>query len=84
MAKSIYREIKITYKWWRTDGKSIRPYHVEALSEKADRDIKAMMAEGFTSGELTTNLANDPANAPWGAGTDYRGHWETQIGKLDC
>jgi len=66
--------ITITYRWWRDDGKRIKPAHQEALEEAATSRISEMMAQGFTSGELTDNIHmtnRDPED-----GTAYSGWWE--------
>jgi hypothetical protein len=72
--KQMKREIKIAYRWWRSDGKAIKPAHVGALEESADDRIREMMKDGYVEGELRDNIHmtdRDPED-----GIDYSGHWK--------
>ena len=67
-------KVNITYRWWRSDKKAIKPAHVEALEETAMDRIVDQMREGSTSGELNDNIhmtARDPDD-----GIEYSGYWE--------
>jgi len=65
--KQIERVKTITYRWWRNDGKNIQSLHVKTLEEIANNHISAMIADGFTSGDLHDTLNN---------AVDYSGYWE--------
>ena len=72
--EQLEREIKITYRWWRSGDNDIKPEHLEALDESAETRIAEMTKEGYTSGELNDNIYmtdNDPED-----GIDYSGWWE--------
>jgi hypothetical protein len=74
--KQMERKIEITYRWWRTDKKTIKTAHVEALEEAAMDRIKKMMGEDYTSGELCDNIHmtdDDPED-----GVGYSGWWEVK------
>ena len=63
---------KITYRWWREDGK-IDPDHVEALRDHADSRIASMTEGGMTSGELLHDIILDNETEEV---VSYRGYWE--------
>jgi protein tyrosine phosphatase (PTP) superfamily phosphohydrolase (DUF442 family) len=72
--KQMERQVNITYRWWRSDKKEIKPAHVEALEETAMDRIRDQMENGCTSGELCDNIhmtSRDPED-----GIEYSGHWE--------
>jgi hypothetical protein len=72
--KQMERKVNITYKWWRSDKKAIKPAHVEALEETAMDRIRDQMGKGCTSGELTDNIhmtSRDPDD-----GIEYSGSWK--------
>ncbi len=74
--KEIVRSITIDYRWWRGQGKKIKPEHVEALDEAAMNRIAEMMNQGYVSGELNDNihiLDTDPED-----GVEYSGWWEVK------
>jgi hypothetical protein len=76
--KELVRKLRITYRLWRTDGKSIEQSHVEVLEDRAMELIQRQMRAGNVAGELCENLyvtVKDPEN-----GIDYRGHWEVKRG----
>lgn len=70
------RTIKISYEWWRSDGKRMRPEHREALEEMAEERIGEMMQEGYSSGQLTDNVHMDDNDPP--DGVEYTGWWEVK------
>ena len=70
------RTIEIVYRWWRDGGKKVKASHVEALEERAQDRIFAMVAEGYRSGELYDNIHmtdRDPED-----GIEYSGWWELE------
>lgn len=70
----IERRKVITMRWWRSGKGKIRKEHEEVLWERADERISEMMAQGFTSGELSDNIHmtdNNPED-----GVEYSGWWE--------
>jgi hypothetical protein len=74
--KQLERKRLITYRWWRSNHKPIRPEHVEALEESANNRIAKMMETGCTSGDLNDNIHmdnKDPAD-----GVEYTGYWEVK------
>ena len=74
--KQMKRKITITYRWWRTDGKAIKPAHVEALEERAEEQVQEMMGKGCREGELTDNIHmtdHDPED-----GVGYEGFWQVE------
>lgn len=68
----------ITYRWWRNDKKPIKPAHVEALKETAMERIAKMMADGYTSGELSDciHMSKWVGVVAWNDGVEYTGWWE--------
>jgi len=72
--KQLERKRLITYRWWRSNGKSIRQEHVEALEESANDRITTMMEAGCTSGELHDNIHRDDEDPV--DGVEYTGYWE--------
>jgi hypothetical protein len=76
MMKQMERKVSITYRWWRSDKKAIKPAHVEALEEIAMVRIREQMADGYNSGKLFDNIrmtSRDPED-----GIEYSGSWEVQ------
>lgn len=75
--KQMTRKMTILYRWWRSDGKAVKPAHVEALEESAQERIKEQMSEGNSSGELHDNIRmtdRDPED-----GIEYTGYWEVEF-----
>lgn len=74
--KRFGKKVTISYRWWRCDGKAVKPAHVEALEESAMDRIKDQMASGFTSGQLLADISTtsrDPED-----GIAYMGAWEAR------
>ena len=64
----------ISYRWWRTDKKSIRKEHIEALKETAMNRISDLMKDGYASGELIDNIRIDDRDGE--DGIEYQGWFE--------
>ena len=71
--KRVERKQLICYSWWRTSGEDIRPAHVGTLEEAAMDRINEMMAMGYQSGELCTDVRIDDSDGE--NGITYRGWW---------
>ena len=67
--KQIEVKTEITAKWWRTDGKPIDAKYVLQLTEEAEKRVKEMREESFTSGELCAEIDT----------IEYSGWWEFNI-----
>lgn len=63
--KQLERKVTTTYRWWRDEGE-INPAHVEALEESAMEQIGEKAKEGYSSGQLLTEID----------GVEYTGWWE--------
>lgn len=70
----IERKINIVYRWWRDGENEIKPSHIPALEETAEKRIHEMMGEGYTSGELNDNIYMDDDDPE--DGIEYTGWWE--------
>ena len=68
------KEIIITYEWWNDDRTEIPVKHHEPLEEDAEERISAMVAEGYTSGELHTAIET-PHKSGGIVNYDYTGWW---------
>lgn len=74
--RKMERQINITYRWWRSDRRRIKPDHVECLEETAMARILSQRDQGMTSGELSDNIrrtSRDPED-----GIEYSGYWEVK------
>ena len=71
--KELKGEATQTYNWWRDSGEDILDNHVCALREDAMDRIKGMIKEGFTSGELRTNVRMTDEDGE--DGIEYTGWW---------
>ncbi len=77
--KTLEHTVAINYKWWRKNGKKIKPEHVEALDETAMTRISEMMNQGYVEGNLSDNIHmidSDPED-----GVEYGGWWEVKYGE---
>jgi hypothetical protein len=77
--KQIEHTVTINYKWWRENGKKVKPAHVGALDETAMTRIAEMMNQGYVEGTLSDNIhmiSLDPEE-----GVEYRGWWEVKNGE---
>jgi hypothetical protein len=75
------RKITITYEWKRSGNKKIKPTHIEALEETAERLIFEQLSEGCEleadgtgEGELQDFIHMNATDGP--DGTEYNG-WFT-------
>jgi hypothetical protein len=68
------RTITITYEWKRSRNKKIKPTHIEALEETAERLIFERLAERYREGELQDFIYMNATDGP--DGTEYNG-WFT-------
>jgi len=73
------RKIVISYNWKRSDGKKIKPSHVEALEESAMTRINELMQNGYVSGELQDNVHMTPHDPE--DGISYHGWAEIKTTK---
>lgn len=67
-------EVMITYEWWEKEGKyEVREEHREELEGVGLGEIKNMMVEGYTSGELRSSLYTADENGEYDV--EYKGWW---------
>ena len=59
------RKIEMTFNWWNDDDKDVEPDIQEQLENHAEERIIEMRKEGYTSGELNTEIGDET----------YRGWW---------
>jgi len=69
-------ELVLNYEWWNLDG-DIKDTHKEALKEDALERICPMIQEGFSSGELFSNVRIDETDGE--DGISYEGSWSLII-----
>lgn len=67
------KEIMITYEWWNNECAEVKESHQEALEEDAMERINEMTKEGFTSGDLVSNVRVDDNDGE--DGVEYIGYW---------
>jgi len=66
--KELVQASKISYRWWRPDGKDVNKRHIEELREHADTHIREVMDDGYTCGQLLTTIGM----------TEYEGWWDAE------
>lgn len=70
------RTIAITYEWKRSGNKKIKPTHIEALEETAERIIFDRLSEGYQEGELQDYIHMNATDGP--DGTEYNGWFKIE------
>jgi len=80
MKATLITKQEITIEFWRDDSDPIDESHLEALKETGFDEAKKMIAEGFTSGELSDNIhmADDDND-----GIGYTGWWNLEAGSKE-